>query len=281
MKTLADPPKVFLNLTAVASPLASLGLSEGEFLSNVLTLRRHHRATLYRRLAGGVDSAMFPWTLVTSPLAVNAFRIRQFNSVVLPFGLISQVLAGGEGLPKYLDLAALAMVIGHEVSHGLDTAGRGFDLQGRLQQVWDASSLVRYKARADCLVRESWPTRQVLYRGRKVSLVRDREATFDEDLADIQGLELASGVSWEGRGGAALPGLNYTRIQAFYINIAQGYCGRMGGLGEVLHSHLSHHSPYPERTDRMAVHSTKYAEAFRCRPGTRMNPISKCSRMFG
>ena len=42
-------------------------------------------------LKRGVDSSLFPWTLVTSPMAVNAFRIRQFNSVVLPFGLLSKV----------------------------------------------------------------------------------------------------------------------------------------------------------------------------------------------
>ena len=47
--------------------------------------------SISRSLKGGVDSSLFPWTLVTSPLAVNAFRIRQFNSVVLPFGLLSKV----------------------------------------------------------------------------------------------------------------------------------------------------------------------------------------------
>ena len=63
----------------------------------------------------------------------------------------------GEGLPKYTDTAALALIVGHEVmqhiaqvlrkseqkvigsyekvAHSVDTPGRGFDLQGRLQQV--------------------------------------------------------------------------------------------------------------------------------------------------
>ena len=92
-----------------------------------------------------------------------------------------------------------------------------------------------------------------------------------------QGLHLAEVVGGDGKGEEALPGLNYTRQQAFYINIAQvctmqcnsstmfqgcfslssppiyisqffqGYCGRLAGLSEVLLSHLSQHSSYSER----------------------------------
>jgi len=281
MKTLVKPPQMFLNLSAVAPPLSSLDISSNEFFTNVLSLQRHQRAELYSSLKGGVDSSLFPWTLVTSPLAVNAFRIRQFNSVVLPFGLLSKFVTLGEGLPKYTDTAALALIIGHEVAHSVDTPGRGFDLQGRLQQVWDEASLVRLQSKADCTSRERWPPRYILYRGRRISLARDREATLDEDLADIQALHLAEAVGGEGKGEDALPGLNYTRQQAFYINIAQGYCGRLAGLSEVLLSHLSQHSSYSERTDRMALHSPHYASAFRCRPGSRMNPLNKCPRIFG
>ena len=36
-----------------------------------------------------------------------------------------------------------------------------------------------------------------------------------------QGLHLAEVVGGDGKGEEALPGLNYTRQQAFYINIAQ------------------------------------------------------------
>ena len=42
-------------------------------------------------LQSGLDSSLFPWLVTTSPLAVTAARIRQFNSVVIPFGLLSQV----------------------------------------------------------------------------------------------------------------------------------------------------------------------------------------------
>ena len=207
----------------------------------------------------GTDSPLLPWTLLSSPLAVSASRIRQFNSILLPFGLLSQALAGGEGLPRYLDTAALALVLGHEVVHGLDTSGRGFDLRGRLQQVWDPASLVRYRQKAGCQAKRRWPVRRLLYRGATVQLASRPEDTFNEDLADIQGLELASSVVLAGDLGEALPGLNYTREQAFFLNVAQGYCGQRGALSEILLTHLGQHSSYAERVDLMALHSSRYS----------------------
>ena len=91
----------------------------------------------------GMDEAMFAWTLAASPLDVNAFRIRQLNSIVLPFGLVTSNLAGQLGLPRYIQEGQLGFVISHEILHSLDTGGRGFDLQGKLAAVWDQSSTTR------------------------------------------------------------------------------------------------------------------------------------------
>ena len=46
----------------------------------------------------GVNEEVFAWTVAASPLDVNAFRVRQFNSIVLPLGL----LASSHGPPGNL-----------------------------------------------------------------------------------------------------------------------------------------------------------------------------------
>ena len=81
--------------------------------------------------------------MTASPLDINAFRIRQFNSIVLPFGLLSSTLKDAQGVPRYIEEGPLRFIIGHEIMHSLDFSGRGFDLQGKLSMVWDQSSLVR------------------------------------------------------------------------------------------------------------------------------------------
>ena len=94
-------------------------------------------------LRSGVDEELFAWTLAASPLDVNAFRIRQFNAVLLPWGLLASSLQAQQGVPRYVQEGGLGFVISHEILHSLDTGGRGFDLQGKLAAVWDQSSTTR------------------------------------------------------------------------------------------------------------------------------------------
>ena len=91
----------------------------------------------------GVNEDVFAWTMTATPLDVNAFRIRQFNSIVLPFGLLVSTLHGYNGVPSYINDGSLGFIIGHEIMHSLDYSGQGFDLQGKLAMVWDQTSLVR------------------------------------------------------------------------------------------------------------------------------------------
>ena len=91
----------------------------------------------------GVSEEVFSWTLAASPLDMNAYRVRQFNSIVLPFGLLASTSQGSNGVPSYTNKAALGFVIAHEMMHSVDNSGQGFDLQGRLVQVWDQASSSR------------------------------------------------------------------------------------------------------------------------------------------
>ena len=79
-----------------------------------------------------MDEELFSWTLAASPLDVNAFRIRQFNAILLPWGLLASSLQAQQGVPRYVQEGGLGFVISHEILHSLDTGGRGFDLQGKL-----------------------------------------------------------------------------------------------------------------------------------------------------
>ena len=84
--------------------------------------------------------------------------------------------------------------------------------------------LHRYKKRSECFKKSysSSHVRHGTYRGRLVQLAVDGENTFDENLCDIEALDIVSRQLWaRTKKQQALPGVNYTKEQTFFINIAQ------------------------------------------------------------
>ena len=78
--------------------------------------------------------------------------------------------------------------------------------------------------RAECLKKSysSSHTRHGTYRGRIVQLNVDGENTFDENLCDIEALDIVSRQELRKTNKQqALPGVNFTKEQTLFINIAQ------------------------------------------------------------
>ena len=91
----------------------------------------------------------------------------------------------------------------------------------------------RYDKKSECLKRSYTNShkRLVSYGDQTVQLQVDGDFTFDENLCDIQALEMMSrrelaNIEREDK----IPGVNFTKEQTFFINIAQ--------VGSRLPSHL-------------------------------------------
>ena len=74
-----------------------------------------------------------------------------------------------------------------------------------------------------------------------------------------------------------LPGLNMTHDQLFFLNYAQIWCGSMRPEDAETKIRSSVHSPGPIRVLGPLSNSIEFSKAYGCEPGTRMNPIKKCS----
>ena len=82
----------------------------------------------------------------------------------------------------------------------------------------------RYEKRAECFKKtySSSHIRHGTYRGRIVQLGVDGDNTFDENLCDVEALDIVSRQEWgKTKKQQALPGVNFTKEQTFFINIAQ------------------------------------------------------------
>ena len=62
----------------------------------------------------------------------------------------------------------------------------------------------------------------MLYRGQPVRLEVDGDFTFDENLCDVEALEMVTDLEMKNiQRLDDLPGVNFTKEQTFFINIAQ------------------------------------------------------------
>lgn len=74
----------------------------------------------------------------------------------------------------------------------------------------------------------------------------------------------------------ALPGLNYTNNQLFWISAAQTWCAVTRPDFETTQYLSNIHTPFKYRLIGPLSNSPQFAGDFNCASGTRMNPISKC-----
>lgn len=207
------------------------------------------------------------------PSQVNGYYSPRQNRIVF-LAAILQPPFYNPNYPKYLNYGGIGMVIGHEVTHGFDGSGRLFDKDGNINNWWSPFSFAGFSSRANCLS-EQYSKFEVY--GKKI----DGNQTLNENIADNGGLKLAfkaykSLVAKEGTEGA-LPGLGLTEEQLFFIGFAQPWCSIYKKKAALLQLQTDSHT-FPKYRIFGPLHNyDKFAEAYKCKAGSPMNPAKKCT----
>lgn len=109
--------------------------------------------------------------------------------------------------------------------------------------------------------------------------------TVNENLADNGGVALAflahQRYAREYRlrhGGAGAPRVipSLSNDQLFFVAFAQNWCAKTARPMAETALHNDVHSPPEWRVKGVVMNSPAFAKAFQCRPGSPMNPTSKC-----
>jgi len=264
-------PDYIVNGTALAEEYDNLSLSPKTFLENMFSILQMEARKNLKKLGKPVDKHR--WS--TAPAVVNAFYSPNKNDIVFPAGIL-QPLFYSRHFPKSLNYGGIGVVIGHEITHGFDDKGRQFDKHGNLKQWWNNVTIQKFREQAQCIVDQ--------YSGYKlpgIDLFINGRMTQGENIADNGGLKQAyrayrKWVSIHGEE-AELPGLNMTHEQLFFLNYAQIWCGSMRPEDAETKIRSSVHSPGPIRVLGPLSNSIEFSKAYGCDPGTRMNPLHKCS----
>jgi predicted metalloendopeptidase len=203
------------------------------------------------------------------PITVNAFFQYRADQMVLPAGIL---------LPPFFDsrraevanIGALGSVVGHEITHGFDSAGRLFDAQGVLRDWWTEATASDFEERAQCLV-DQYSRFEVLP-GHTV----DGQLTLAENIADAGGLLLAHDVFLE-RAASSPAQEGYGAEQQFFISFAQRECEARRPESTLTLLEADSHAPAAARVNATLANVPEFASAFQCAANAPMVNPTPCS----
>ncbi|KAF5283678.1 hypothetical protein FQA39_LY17253 [Lamprigera yunnana] len=205
---------------------------------------------------------------------INAFYSAELNCMVFPAGILQEAFIDSSR-PHYVNYAKLGFVIGHEITHGFDDQGRQFDKDGNLNDWWSDKTADTFKEKAQCIIDQY---QNYVYPGLDMNL--NGINTQGENIADNGGIKVAylAYQNWAKRNGSelALPVLNYTTNQIFWISAAQVWCSKFREAEIINGIRSDPHAPPPFRVIGSFSNSKHFSEDFNCPVNSTMNPKKKC-----
>jgi putative endopeptidase len=245
------------------------GWSAGDdHAANVVAGRAHERVRNLAKLGKPVDRG--EW-LMTPPM-VNAYYDPSKNVMAFPAGILqAPFFAAHHNLP--VNLGAIGMVIGHELTHGFDDEGSQFDAVGNFAQWWKSDTRKAFDERTACVARQ-YDAYEV-----QPGLRVNGKLTLGENIADIGGLKLAFAAYRALRSdqGPARTAEGYTEDQQFFLAHAQAWCSKARPERERLQVQTDPHSPARFRVNGPVANLPEFAAAWQCKPGAPLAPLERCA----
>lgn len=207
-----------------------------------------------------------------SPPTVNAYYRASLNHMVFPSGILQ---------PPFFDvkahvpvnLGAMGMVVGHELTHGFDDKGSKFDAQGNLANWWTDDVRKRFTEKTDCIVKQ-YSEYEVL-----PGVKLDGKLTLGENIADNAGVMLAFQAYRALRkdAGEVLEAGGFTEDQQFFLSAGQIWCTKMSDEMARLRAATDTHSHPRYRVNGSLSNLPAFAEAFQCKEGSPMRRKNACA----
>lgn len=219
---------------------------------------RNYRLAI-ARLDQRIDQA--EWSIAPqTPGAVLAFHQNAYN-------FAAALLQTPKFDPDASDAAnygAIGAIVGHEVSHLVDTLGAEYESDGRMRRWWTVDDMSRYQSSTDALVNQY--SRYQPFPDLNVN----GKVTLTENLADLGGL-VAAFDAYRRTLGSRINDKDYVRQQdrQFFIGFARSWRSKMseGGLRKYLTT--DNHAPESYRIATVRNIDAWY-DAFNVLPGHRL-----------
>lgn len=240
--------------------------------SNVLASRAYELKRELTKIGKPVDRA--EWLM--SPPTVNAYYHPLKNHMVFPAGILQPPFYSVDAAVP-VNLGAMGMVVGHELTHGFDDQGSKFDADGNLKNWWGPEVRARFDERTRC-VEEQYSSYEPL-----PGVKLNGKLTLGENIADLGGIKLAFRAYRAMREGAE-PVLArapedlapFTEDQQFFLGTAQAWCGKYRDEEHRLRAKTDPHSAAQFRVNGPLSNLPEFAEAFGCSANAPMVRKNRC-----
>ncbi len=239
--------------------LSGLVVDPADALGNLLRVAEWNRREALARLGRPVD----PTAWVVPPQWPGAVLLFHQNSYNFAAALLQP--------PKFDPAAsdaenygAIGAIVGHELSHFVDTLGADYEPDGRMRRWWTADDTARYEAAVEPLVAQ--------YAGYRPfpDLAVNGQLTLTENLADLGGLAAAFDAYRRTLGSQASDPATVRRLdRQFFIGFARAWRGK--ARDDAVRTQVASDGHAPERYRIATVRNLDaWYEAFDVRPGQRL-----------
>jgi putative endopeptidase len=219
---------------------------------------RNYRRAL-ARIGQPVDNT--EWFIAPQwPGAVLTFHQNAYNFAAA----LLQVPKFDPAASDAMNYGAIGAIIGHEVSHFVDTLGAEYEADGHMRRWWTPEDMARYQAATEALVNQYASYQPI------AELPINGKHTLTENLADLGGMAAAFDA-YRRTLGSRINDKDFVRQQdrQFFIGFARSWRSKMTEEG--LRKYLTGDNHAPERYRIATVRNIDaWYEAFDVRPGHRL-----------
>jgi len=238
-----------------------------DYLANMLTARAFDLSRKLNKIGKPLDRD--EWQM--SPPTVNAYYDAQRNHMVFPAGILQPPFYDAKA-GVAVNMGAMGMVVGHELTHGFDDKGSLFDGDGNMRAWWQKSVRKKFEARTKCVVDQ--------YAGYEPlpGLKLNGKLTAGENIADIAGVKLAfSAYRAMRKDKMPMRANGYSEDQQFFLSTAQIWCSNRREAYTRMLAKLDPHSPPRFRVNGSLSNLPEFAKAFSCKADSAMTPKKRCT----
>ncbi|HHH27728.1 MAG TPA: M13 family peptidase [Polyangiaceae bacterium] len=235
--------------------------------TNVLRASAWEQARDLHKIGKPVDRG--EWFM--TPPTVNAYYSPLRNHMVFPAGILQPPFYDPKASVP-VNMGAMGMVVGHELTHGFDDKGSQFDAKGNLSGWWDDMTRKAFEVKTKC-VEEQYGNFEAL-----PGVKLNGKLTLGENIADAGGVKLAFHAYRAMRENAPevtiAEGLD--EDQQFFVSLGQIWCAKYREEFARARAKTDTHSQPNWRVNGSLMNTPDFAAAFNCAEGTPMNPKNRC-----
>jgi len=261
----ATKQQAYAKLAAVANKIgypekwrdySSVVIKRDDYMGDEERARAFEVHRNLNKIGKAVDKSEWGMT----PPTVNAYYSPPQNNINFPAGILQPPFYNQKA-DDAVNLGAIGVVVGHELTHGFDDQGRKYDGAGNLRDWWTAEDAKNFETRAECVVKEYdafSPVDGVKLKGK---------LTLGENAADNGGIHLAYMALLRELGANRIQDTKvdgFTPEQRFFLGYAQVWCENSTDANARVRAMTDPHSPGQFRANGVVQNMKEFQEAFGC-----------------